>query len=398
MMSEMTKKIPACDTRRDATDSNLAPLSKLPEWVPSAVRLYLAHTEEGRSLRDIARAEGVHASTVLRQVRRFESRRDDPLIDQALGRLRPAPPLTLPETPPAAGAGPGRQSHPSSAAAATRSEAQMVMPLRNPPSAALPADEAHLLDEARRLLPLLEPEGSLLVVAADMDKAVVLREGPAGSERLAVLDRPLAEIFALRDWIECRRAGRIAQYVLAAEGRALLKRLGAGQGGAFRREGLRQAAGFAEDEGDSRFRPAPETPIAILARRRDGEGHPYLTPQMVAAAERLREDFEVAQMDQGVTQDWGRALTGRVDGGAAGGRAPSSGPGAARDRVMAALAELGPGLGDVVLRCCCWQEGVEAAERQLGWSARSGKVVLRIALDRLARHYAALGDAGKLIG
>jgi ribosomal protein L15E len=55
--------------------------------------------------------------------------------------------------------------------------------------------------------------------------------------------------------------------------------------------------------------------------------------------------------------------------------------------VEAALRDLGPGLGDVVLRVCCLHEGIEATERRLGWSARSGKIVLRIALTRLKRHY-----------
>ena len=60
---------------------------RLPEWVPTAARNYLVHTETGISIRAIARATECHPSTVLRQVRRFENRRDDPLIDDILQAL-----------------------------------------------------------------------------------------------------------------------------------------------------------------------------------------------------------------------------------------------------------------------------------------------------------------------
>ena len=56
-------------------------------------------------------------------------------------------------------------------------------------------------------------------------------------------------------------------------------------------------------------------------------------------------------------------------------------------RVAKAMEALGPGLSDIVFRICCFLEGLETAEKRLGWSARSGKVVLKIALERLAAHY-----------
>ncbi|WP_374376569.1 helix-turn-helix domain-containing protein, partial [Tabrizicola sp.] len=61
--------------------------ASLPDWLPQAVRHYLDHTEEGTSLRALARREGLHASTILRQVRRFENRREDPLMDEALSAI-----------------------------------------------------------------------------------------------------------------------------------------------------------------------------------------------------------------------------------------------------------------------------------------------------------------------
>jgi hypothetical protein len=55
--------------------------------------------------------------------------------------------------------------------------------------------------------------------------------------------------------------------------------------------------------------------------------------------------------------------------------------------VNGAVQDLGPGLADVVMRICCFLEGLETAEKRLGWSARSGKIVLKIGLQRLMRYY-----------
>ena len=57
-------------------------LQHLPDWLPVAVRHYLDHTASGTALRALARRDGVSPSTVLRQVRLCEQRRDDPLVEQ----------------------------------------------------------------------------------------------------------------------------------------------------------------------------------------------------------------------------------------------------------------------------------------------------------------------------
>ncbi|MFM2366921.1 MAG: hypothetical protein RIR95_1529, partial [Pseudomonadota bacterium] len=142
-----------------------------------------------------------------------------------------------------------------------------------------------------------------------------------------------------------------------------------------------------------------ESPIAILGRRRDKDGKLFLEPELVEAAEQLREDFELAQMAKLSTGEWSTVLT--YEDRSNGQSATTIGKGnrAARERVNLALRDLGPGLADVVLRVCCHLEGIETAERRMGWAARSGKIVLRIALQRLRRHYdGAYGRSGPLIG
>ncbi len=133
-----------------------------------------------------------------------------------------------------------------------------------------------------------------------------------------------------------------------------------------------------------------ESPIGWLARRRGADGKPFLTRSEVAAAERLRIDFERSQLAPGVTQDWQRFLTSGVEGGqrsSAQERDIEGGAQAARERLSEALDALGRSLSDVALRVCCFLQGIEAVETSMQWSRRSGKVVLKIALQRLADFY-----------
>jgi len=368
--------------------------ASLPDWLPAAVRHYLHHIEDGTSLRALARREGLHASTILRQVRRFESRRDDPLMDEALSAvsrhaLRPA------DDP------------------ARKDDQPMTMQPRSQKPAASPVlcDEQSLAQEGRRVLRRLAEPGAVMAIAPEMDKAVVLRDLPDGrSLRTAVLERAVAQAFTLKDWISCRKPGRISTYEITSAGRAALRRMideedrrrqapveGAAFGDQHRVWGEREVL---DDEGPRRVRyNMAESPVGLLGRRRDRDGKPFLEPDLVVAAERLREDFELAQMGPRVAQNWDRFLTGGDRGAFQPDSGPCEGPGQARARVAAALRDLGPGLGDVALRCCCFLEGLEVAEKRMGWAARSGKIVLRIALMRLRRHYdETYGRSGPLIG
>ncbi|MFW2586813.1 DUF6456 domain-containing protein [Sagittula sp. SSi028] len=269
----------------------------------------------------------------------------------------------------------------------------------------VPPDEATFAREARRVLRRLCEQGAVLAVAAEMEKAVVVRDSDSGgSARTAVIDVSIAQAMALKGWITCEKPARISKYRITPVGRAALSKLMADQENKVRGFAEAQAgfdtgraaeAALEEVERDPRQRKSrymlAESPLTVLGRRRDKDGQPFLSDELIAAGERLREDFELAQIGPRVTQNWDQFLTNGV----LGIKTPTEGgQTAAHERLQSALTDLGAGLGDVALRCCCYLEGLETAERQLGWSARSGKIVLRIALQRLRRHYEERGRSG----
>jgi hypothetical protein len=121
-----------------------------------------------------------------------------------------------------------------------------------------------------------------------------------------------------------------------------------------------------------------------------------ISGEQLAAAERLRADFHFAQMTPRVTAEWspaaGRGQSRRAAPGA--GVEIQDGVIAAAERVRRALRAVGPELAGVLIDVCCHLKGIEEAERLAGWPQRSGKIVLLLALTRLARHYGLLPPAG----
>jgi hypothetical protein len=59
----------------------------------------------------------------------------------------------------------------------------------------------------------------------------------------------------------------------------------------------------------------------------------------------------------------------------------------ARKRLHKAVDAVGQDLDEVLITTCCLNVGLVEMEKKLGWPNRSGKLVLKIALRRLAQHY-----------
>ncbi len=113
----------------------------------------------------------------------------------------------------------------------------------------------------------------------------------------------------------------------------------------------------------------------------------HLTDRQLAAGNRLRADFERGQLGAQTTMRWDNA-------GSGGGRraapaAPDLSANAidAKQRFQGALDAAGPGLSDILWRIACEGQAMAEAEKGLGWPTRSGRLVLTLALDRVAGFY-----------
>ena len=124
-----------------------------------------------------------------------------------------------------------------------------------------------------------------------------------------------------------------------------------------------------------------ESPLGWLLSRG------LVTRRQYEAGERLRTDWERAQLAPRVTMSWVAAPV--VRGRSGSGAAPdlSGAQIDARRRFHAAVDSAGPGLADILWRVVCAGEGMRDAETALRWPARAGKLVLTFALDRVADYY-----------
>lgn len=112
-----------------------------------------------------------------------------------------------------------------------------------------------------------------------------------------------------------------------------------------------------------------------------------MSARQYEAGERLRADWERGQLSPRVTMTWDAAPIARGRGGSAPGIDLNGTQIDAKRRFEAAVAGAGPGLSDILWRVVCAGEGMRDAETALGWPARAGKLVLGLALDRVADYY-----------
>ena len=304
--------------------------------------------------------------------------RDDPLFDLILNQFEQKSAIASPGTA-------NENTTPSGRAAST------------------PSSESELRRDAKKYLRRLSEPGAFLLIAQGTDKAGIFCAANEHKKPIAMLPVDVAAEFLRQDWIKAITRGKTSmRYRITDVGRSYLRRTVAEDAPApnantaidltFRRQhqanGEKLFANPLTGEAEATVVNIGESPIGWLAKRKGPDGKPFLTPEEVEAAEKLRTDFEMAQMGPSVAQNWQKFLTpgDKYSGTPVPGN-PGDGALMARDRFMKALSVIGPGLADVAMRTCCFLEGLEACERRMGWSARSGKVVLKLALQRLADHY-----------
>lgn len=257
-----------------------------------------------------------------------------------------------------------------------------------------PADE-RVRQQCLPLLSTLARPGAVLAVTGDAEGSVTtVLPGQAGSVTPAGAF-PADDVVAAakRGWIEAAndgwgwkitRAG--AAIVRAARASAAVVRAAAAP--------ARQARRSADRSREARSASGREAggSLSWLHSRRDKDGQPMISAEQLAAGERLAGDLWRARMTPRVTSVWtgvpGDAGTRRAAPGA--GIDIADGIIAAKVRVERALRAVGPEFAGPLIDVCGHMLGLDDIERINNLPMRSGKMLLRTALTRLARHYGLL--------
>lgn len=216
----------------------------------------------------------------------------------------------------------------------------------------------------------------------------IVLPGEAAGTAGAIIAPETVALLCRRRWIAADEQ-RHGCYRIAAGGINELRRARSAPAGAAKPPRPPKTTLRAAPRRHARAALSREGPLAWLRRRK------LITEPQCSAGERLAADFWHAQMSPRITADWSATAAGR--------RTRRSAPGAgvdlkdnvvaARTRVHRALAAVGPELAGILVDVCCHEVGLEPAGRTQGWPQRAAKVVLQLALTRLARHYGLLAPA-----
>ena len=229
-----------------------------------------------------------------------------------------------------------------------------------------------------------------MAVGNDRQAERLLRRLAARGAGPGVADQVLVGNLIARDLL--RRDGE--GVVLTAAGRAFLRRrLSQADGFALQHRTLETAILEGGPSGRrSATRNVDESPLSRLRRAKGRDGRPFIGDAEFAAGERLRADFTRGRLMPRVTANWSSAIAGgRRD---AGGMADITDSAlAARQRIERILDAVGPDFAGLLVDFCCFLKGIEEIERERQWPARSAKLVLRLGLASLARHYGLSPDA-----
>lgn len=232
--------------------------------------------------------------------------------------------------------------------------------------------------EARRVLRKLLSEGTALVRRED-GRYTIVKDGKTDRARTRV-EADMVAGFRSRDWIRPRGTAP-ESFVLSEPGAAWLSRTLADGDPFAAQHQIRRHKRVIDGDGVERLVSAneAESPLARLKARN------MLDAAQFDAGERLRRDYTLAQLAPRLGVD----LSAPVVMGMRGKKEATLSETvlAAKQRFSRAMKAVGPGLNDLLFDVCCHLIGIEDAERDSGWPTRSGRVVLAIALDRLAQHY-----------
>lgn len=260
--------------------------------------------------------------------------------------------------------------------------------------------------EARRVLRRLSAPRTVLAALNGGEDFGIFTVRNKWSRAVLRTTKAHVEGFHAQEWIEpagegdhVSLAGAAPRYVLSAIGEAFLTRAAGGDAPHAAQHRLMESRPLdpTQPRGRRVMANAAESPLGWLRHRRGADGQALISEAEFQAGERLRADFTKAGLTARITADWSLAPgTAPKGGGARAGQLEITDMRlAARQRFARAMDAVGAGLSDVLISVCCHLQGLEDAERGLGWPQRSGKVVLKIALGRLAEHYGLVPKEGR---